>query len=358
MASGGTQRKKKKAKIHAVSHNFCKLFKIRKMSVPEPPLYADLLQLILILALVYLVAYSIHFRHFLRGDEKRTELPLIANSKHPEQKIHGCEFYIEPSPISHEAVVYPVLPSVELDLSVVILAKDIEESITKTLESLTSYLSMRENFTYEVIVVDMNSRDSTRSVSLSFADSHNQVRILHIPFNCSRTFAITTAFTRTRGQQLFLYDTDCQIPINAFSEFERKLSNGLREDRDVIVIGSPSDTLSDHAVPVSALCSALTSINQWLLSWLTKERQCVNCGTFLFTRSAAVTLAMTIHDQAYSFDSQMLIIAWKNSMSLKTVRLTSYKMQKQNSQELLDDTAAILKSFFMYTANLWPVKSE
>ena len=75
-------------------------------------------------------------------------------------------------------------PSVRLKLSVIVPAKDEEQTITATLEALYHQVNRRgepiDKRTYEVIVLANNCTDATAAVAQAFADTHPDFRLFVI----------------------------------------------------------------------------------------------------------------------------------------------------------------------------------
>ena len=112
-------------------------------------------------------------------------------------------------------------------LSVVIPAFNEEESISKTLDNIASFLSL-QNFNYEVIVVDDGSTDNTNEL----IRTRNDIQLITLEKNKGKGFAVKTGVLKSKKDFILFMDADHAVPINYILNFRDLMS------RFDIVIGS------------------------------------------------------------------------------------------------------------------------
>ena len=132
----------------------------------------------------------------------------------------------------------------EIRWSVVIPAYDEEERLPQYLREVVAFFEERGE-PYEVIVVDDGSRDSTRERVRELQAIHHRVRLIALPRNCGKGYAVRVGMVNAQGTFRLFADADGATPI---AEVKRLLP-ALQAGAD-IVIGSRA--LVDPEVSVQA----------------------------------------------------------------------------------------------------------
>ena len=329
-------------------------------TAPDPPLVADVLSYILIACLLYLFYYSFQLRRLLAERKKGPVLPLNEKVKptQPKPRPKLTQFFIEPPPIAGKQIPYPTIAEigVELDLSVVIPVRNPGKGITQILARFVEHLSKRQNFKYEIILVDICSRDTTRADCVRFAEQHKEVRVLHVPRRCLMTVAVLAGIMRTRGRLVYLYNVSDGVRIDEYDAFEAKAKRYL--DQRVLVCGTWRQQEEDVFALRSTLSIFLEWLTQWLLGWVVKPRQCDHAMTFLMTRNFVAIAGVTMQIETERFDLEMMVIAGRTNTEIKTVRLMGADPRKcrRSTLDRVDDFIVAVQSLFMYYTGLWKVK--
>ncbi len=120
----------------------------------------------------------------------------------------------------------------EIFLSVVIPAYNEEKSIKKgVLDSVYNYLK-KQNFTWEVVIVDDASEDNTADLVSNFLKKHKGFRLLREPHR-GKGGTVIKGVLESKGKIVLFTDMDQSTPINQIEKFLEKFTQGFD-----VVIGS------------------------------------------------------------------------------------------------------------------------
>ena len=102
-------------------------------------------------------------------------------------------------------------------LSIIIPAHNEENRLPGTLEQMFDFLE-KQNFSYEVLVVENGSGDRTFEIARAFADLHPH---FHVIQNDSRGkgLAIQRGVREVRGDYIFFCDADLSMPVEEIVKF-------------------------------------------------------------------------------------------------------------------------------------------
>ncbi|HEY3556857.1 MAG TPA: glycosyltransferase family 2 protein [Kribbella sp.] len=126
------------------------------------------------------------------------------------------------------------------ELSVVVPMYDEEEVLPIFFERMHPLLDGL-GITYELLVVDDGSRDTTAALLLDAAKDWPQLRVVRLLRNSGHQAAQSAGFRRARGRYVVTIDADLQDPPEAIAEFLRV----VREQDVDVVYGVRSDRSSD-----------------------------------------------------------------------------------------------------------------
>lgn len=117
-------------------------------------------------------------------------------------------------------------------LSIVIPAYNEEENFKAgVLDKVYQYLT-KQDFPWEVIVVDDGSLDKTADLVEGFVKSHNGFRLFRNPHH-GKAFTVATGVKKSAGRFIYLADFDLAAPLVEIEKMWPKIKNGAS-----IVIGS------------------------------------------------------------------------------------------------------------------------
>jgi dolichyl-phosphate beta-glucosyltransferase len=197
-------------------------------------------------------------------------------------------------------------------LSIVIPAYNEEIRIIPTIGAIASHVSDL-GFPWELIIADDGSKDDTVVLceQLGFAN----LRILKAPQNGGKGSAVQRGMLAARGKYVLFSDADNSTPIEEVSKFIRVLD---QEHYDVAVGSRAADGAEEAKKSLlrHILSGGLRAIVRYLLSIKVADTQ---CGFKMYTREAAHWLHSAQTIMGFSFDLEVLYLAFKVGYKVKEV---------------------------------------
>jgi len=254
-----------------------------------------------------------------------------------------------------------------LYLSIIIPAYNEKQRLPIMLDETLSYLKQRKakdsNFTYELIVVDDGSKDTTSQISLKYSrfESTKVIRVLTLSKNRGKGGAVKRGMMVARGKYLLMADADAATKIQDLEKLEKELhsveKNGLG-----IALGSRRH--------LQKLAEKKRKWYRNILMWgfhILVDLLCVKgisdtqCGFKLFTRRTAQILFPNQHVERWAFDVELLYLAQRKSVPLVEVdvqwtevpgsTLTPFAASVQMGKDLLRIRSA-------YFFGIWTLQNE
>jgi len=219
-------------------------------------------------------------------------------------------------------------------LSVIIPAYNEEHRLPSTLKSVLDWLS-RQNFLFEVIVVDDGSSDNTAKVVRKIAQHEPRLLVKSYPENRGKGYAVKIGMLKARGKLRLFMDADSATPIWEL----KKLLPHIKDFE--IVIGSRKQ-LDSKVKPPPRLRKFISYLSGILIKALLdldiKDSQ---CGFKLFGEKPALILFNELEIFGWGFDFAILAAAQKRGFKIKEVGV-SWQHHKYSK---LRAGRAILKTF-------------
>jgi dolichyl-phosphate beta-glucosyltransferase len=230
-------------------------------------------------------------------------------------------------------------------LSIVIPAYNEAERLPATLREVVDFLR-DERRDAEVIVVDDGSKDHTSDVARSFASEAPAVRLIRLPQNRGKGYAVRTGVVNATGERILFADADGSTPIAELHRLERACDRGAD-----IAVGSR--VLEDAEVRVTARPSrrAAGFIFRTLVRWLTvADVVDTQCGFKLFSADAGHQLFSRLRMDRFSFDVELLMMAkrWGFSVAEIPVNWTHRAGSKVN---VVADGLSMTRDLFRIRSN-------
>ncbi len=204
----------------------------------------------------------------------------------------------------------------EIRWSVVIPAYDEEQRLPQYLHEVVAFFE-EWGEAYEVIVVDDGSRDSTRERVREVQAIHRRVRLIALPRNCGKGYAVRVGMVNAQGAFRLFTDADGATPIVEV----KRLLPALQAGAD-IVIGSRA--LVDPAVSVQAKRHRVWAgkVFNWLVARLGLSRIADSqCGFKCFRGPVAEDLFRSLTTDGFGFDVELLLLAQRRGYAITEVAI-------------------------------------
>lgn len=202
----------------------------------------------------------------------------------------------------------------ECFLSIIIPAYNEEKRLLPALDKISAYLS-RQNYPYEIIVVDDGSKDNTLLLTNNFARDHKHITVLTNGQNKGKGYSVRQGMLSANGEYIFFTDADLSTPIE---ELERCLPY-LNDSYDV-VIGSRSLPDSDIIIHQPWYREKMGKMFNFMVNiLLLKGIIDTQCGFKGFKKEAVKKVFNKCSIDGFSFDVEALYLANKYNFKIKEV---------------------------------------
>ena len=219
----------------------------------------------------------------------------------------------------------------------------IVDSLSRTIDSLKSF-----KITYEIIVVDDGSKDSTAAVALGYVKSHgiDAVRLLRLPYNCGKGRAVREGMLIARGQSCLFMDADGATRVSDMELLEAALQE-ISSSKDSTVSKDSSRAAAGNAAAAGSssglLAAAVGSRAHMEQAAVAKRHPLRNflmhgfhmlvvfvagsavkdtqCGFKMFSRHAAALLYSNQRLQRWCFDVELLYLCSRLRIPVKEVQV-------------------------------------
>lgn len=204
-----------------------------------------------------------------------------------------------------------------IDVSIVIPSFNEESRLPETLMKTATYLAM-QNYSSEILVVTDGSTDRTEQVVEQAADRYRGIKLLSLPQNRGKGFAVKYGMINALGAHRLFMDADYAVPINYLGKFLEEIMSG-----GDVVIGTRAHpdavVTSPQAFPRRQLAIGFGYLQRAVLRMPYMDTQ---CGFKLFTADAVKLLFPHVTYECAYFDAELLYIATKMKLHVKEVGVT------------------------------------
>ncbi|MBI5189667.1 MAG: glycosyltransferase family 2 protein [Nitrospirae bacterium] len=197
-------------------------------------------------------------------------------------------------------------------LSVIIPAYNEAGRIGPTLTRMDAYLS-HLGMTYEIVVVDDGSTDTTCEIVLEMAGAIPAMRLIENGVNRGKGFSVKTGFLNSSGEFVLFSDADLSTPIGELERFLPEMDNGAD-----IVIGSRAVRGADivRRQPLHRMLMGKT-FNKIVRLFTMHGISDTQCGFKLFRRSTCEVLFRLQRVERFAFDAELLFLAKKRGLKIR-----------------------------------------
>ncbi|HYA00353.1 MAG TPA: dolichyl-phosphate beta-glucosyltransferase [Candidatus Binatia bacterium] len=221
-------------------------------------------------------------------------------------------------------------------LSVVIPAYNEAGRLPETLRVLRGELDEMGE-TYEVIVVDDGSRDGTADTALELASGWPRLRVLRLPENRGKGWAVRAGMLAARGDLRLFTDADLSTPFDEVRRLRARLGGPVQ-----VVIASralPGSRIEVHQ-PRHRETMGRT-YNRLLQVVALPGLHDTQCGFKLFTAEAAVACFEPLRTPRFGFDAEVLLRARRLGWEVAEVPVTWRHAENSRVSPLRDSVATL-----------------
>lgn len=199
-----------------------------------------------------------------------------------------------------------------MSVEVVIPVYNEEHDLPRCIERLHAFLGQRLENPWRITIADNGSTDRTLAIAQELAERYSNTGYVHLPEK-GRGRALRHTWLATRCDIVCYMDVDLSTSLEDFP----KLVQALEEGYDVVtgsrLARGARTTRSLKREVISRCYNALV----WLL-FQTRIRD-MQCGFKAIRREAAQRVVPVVKDQAWFFDTELLLVAERRGLRVKEV---------------------------------------
>ncbi|KAJ3212130.1 dolichyl-phosphate beta-glucosyltransferase [Entophlyctis luteolus] len=252
-----------------------------------------------------------------------------------------------------------------VDLSVIIPAYNEELRLPKMLNETLDYLIKRRanhpEKTFEIIVVDDGSKDSTASLARSIAKdrSCSDVRVLVLAINRGKGGAVTQGMLVARGANLLFADADGASQFSDVAQLESELAR-VQKNGHGIAVGSRAHMVKSEAVVKRSFVRnfLMHGFHTFLLVLGIAEIKDTQCGFKMISRKSAISVFPNMHVEGWIFDIEMLLLASWLKIPMVEVPITWHEIEGSKVSLIKDSIKMAIDLLIIrcyYAFGLWKV---
>jgi len=202
-------------------------------------------------------------------------------------------------------------------LSVIIPAYNEENRLPRTLEKVLEFLS-KQNYSYEVLVIENGSSDRTFDVAQEYAQNHSSVIVLK-EGQRGKGNAVRRGMLEAKGEYRFICDADLSMPIEEVAKFippqltDFDIAIGSREALGAVRYNEPSYRHFGGR-----------AINLIIRLFILSGFQDTQCGFKCFRAQVAEDLFRQQTLTGWSFDIEILYLARRKKLRIKEIPIDWY----------------------------------
>jgi dolichyl-phosphate beta-glucosyltransferase len=201
-----------------------------------------------------------------------------------------------------------------LHLSVIIPAYNEAERLPLTLADVDAYLQ-KENFSYEVIVVDDGSRDATAEIARKMSSSIRNLRVISNEKNLGKGAAVRQGMLAAKGKIRLFMDADNSTSISQFQAMRPYFRKGYS-----VVVGSRAIKGSKLDPPEPWYKQILGKAGNLIIqALLLRGIWDTQCGFKALTDKAAEAVFRAAKINGWGFDAEALALADKIGFRIKEI---------------------------------------
>ena len=201
-------------------------------------------------------------------------------------------------------------------LSVIIPAYNEERRLPKILAEIDKYLR-RQNYDYEIIVVNDGSKDATAEVGGGLSSAIKNLKLIDNKENNGKGYVVRQGMVEAKGEYRLFTDADNSTSIDQIEkmwlEFEKDFDIVIGS-RDIkgAVLDPPQPFLRNVILGKGFKLFRKFVIGLWRI-------QDTQCGFKAFSKKAAENIFPKCKINRFAFDPEILVIAKKRGYKIKEI---------------------------------------
>jgi len=202
-------------------------------------------------------------------------------------------------------------------LSIVFPAYNEELRLSETLQRTLAFIRAQA-YPAEILVAENGSNDGTFEIARSLAALHPEVTALHLE-KAGKGRAVQTGMLAAKGQYRFICDVDLSMPIE---EIPRFLPPQVK-DVDIVIASreAPGAVRYDEPWFRHFIGRIFNNMVRWVVLPRLQDTQ---CGFKCFSAEAVETLFPLVTIPGWTFDVEILAIAFKKGYRVKELPIPWY----------------------------------
>ncbi|MBI2855400.1 MAG: glycosyltransferase family 2 protein [Chloroflexi bacterium] len=201
-------------------------------------------------------------------------------------------------------------------VDVIIPVYNEEKDLPKCVVSLSQFLEANLFYPWRIVIADNGSTDSTPAVADMLSHEYPNVKCIHLEMK-GRGRALRKAWLESEADILTYMDVDLSTDLKAFP----KLVKAIGEEGYDLGIGSR--LMKGAKVTRSLKREVISRLYNLIIRAMFFTRfKDAQCGFKGMSRRAVRALVPRVEDQAWFFDSELLILAEKSGLRIKEIPVT------------------------------------
>lgn len=220
-------------------------------------------------------------------------------------------------------------------LSIVIPAFNEEKRIVGTLGQILAFLDTQD-YTFEVIVANDGSTDSTASLTREIARTNPRLVLLDIEHR-GKGHAVRTGMLAAQGSYHFFVDADLSMPVNEIPKFLPPSNPGAQ-----VTIGSREKSGAHRYNEPSYRHFMGRVFNKLVNAMAVRGIRDTQCGFKCFTAAASKKLFSQQRINGFGFDVEILLLAKKANLDIIEIPIDWYYQPESKVRPVRDTLRMLL----------------
>ncbi len=224
-------------------------------------------------------------------------------------------------------------------LSIVFPAHNEEERLPETLRQVGIFIDSQP-YACEVIIVENASADRTLEIAREFAENHSSARVIQLDLP-GKGRAVQAGMLAARGTYRFICDVDLSMPITDIPRFLPPET----QNTDIVIASREAPGAVRYNEPRyrHLIGRVFNNLVRWIVLPHLQDTQ---CGFKCFKAEAAEVLFPLQTITGWTFDVEILAVAFKKGYRIKEVPIHWY-YQPRSKINVLGDSFKMARDLLL-----------